>query len=248
MQPFRVSVPTGTAPGEYISSIVLQNDVPIAGAAEGAVALDRVIRQVVAISIRVPGELQPGFAFGEVSHRTVGANSTVAVDITNTGNQHVNPEGVMFIRDDTGHDVSRAAITMGTLYAHTDSSRVAAILGGELDPGDYTVSMTLTDSETGATATIDSAQFTSLAAQLPQILRVPADNPLLIIGLLVAALLAVLALMLLAWRRKKRRRSASPTSHRPTHLKQPESDSSSESAADAPSPESAAAGPAAARP
>ena len=205
----------------------------------------------------LPGELQPGFAFGEVSHRTVGANSTVAVDITNTGNQHVNPEGVMFIRDDTGRDVSEAAITRGTLYAHTDSSRVAAILGGELDPGDYTVSMTLTDSETGATATIDSARFTvtsaaapstSLAAQLPQILRVPADNPLLIIGLLVAALLAALALMLIAWRRKKRRRSALPTSHLPAHLKQLESDSSSESAADAPSPESAAAGPAAARP
>ncbi|MDQ1618860.1 MAG: hypothetical protein QOE19_1429, partial [Actinomycetota bacterium] len=50
---FTLSVPPGTPPGEYISAIVLENDQPVEGS--GAVALNHVLRQAVAVSVRVPG-------------------------------------------------------------------------------------------------------------------------------------------------------------------------------------------------
>ncbi|WP_104198564.1 hypothetical protein [Cryobacterium sp. Y29] len=253
---FRVSVPAGTAPGEYVSSIVLQNDVPIAGS--GDVALDRVIRQVVAISIRVPGLLAPSFTVEDVSHRLLGGNSSVAVGISNTGNQHLYPEGLMVLRDDANREISQAAITMGSLYAHSESGRVAAIFDGELDPGDYTVSMTLTDPETGASASIDGARFTvaeaaasatSRIAQLPQILRAPTESPGLVVGALVAGLLG-LAFAFLGWRRAKRVRAAAARAAELVSVGEPVSarESVSESVPGALSPESAAADPAADRP
>ena len=256
VQAFDVTVPAGTTPGEYASSIALENVAPETSADTGAVTLTNVIRHAIEISIRVPGELRPSFAFGEVSHRTSGVNSSVEVAITNTGNEHLRPEGVMYIRDSSGREVSEAPIAMGVLYAHTETTKVAAGLGGELDPGDYTVSMTLTDIETGATASLDGGNFTvaapvvasaPLTAQLPQILRAPADSMLPVVGLIAAGLLGLAAILalLLAWRRTKRRLEAALAA---APAAEPSAEPSSESAPDEPSPESAAAGPAAARP
>jgi hypothetical protein len=207
---FTVTVPTGTLPGEYISSIVLQNNDALPG--EGQVALDRVIRQAVAISIRVPGALEPDFSLGAASHDTVGGRSVVSVELGNEGNQHLKPAGTMTVKDATKTVVSEAPVTMGSVYAGMDTS-VAVTLGGLLLPGEYTVTLVLADPSTGVTASITDVPFTvvdppteiqSAVAQLPAIVQDVIEKPLLRTLILVLAALLVLGLALVVTLRIRR--------------------------------------------
>jgi hypothetical protein len=153
---FSVTVPAGTAPGQYISSIVLQNNRSLPG--EGPVALDRVVRTAVAISIRVPGPLRPQATFGSAAVKTVAGNSVVSVALHNDGNQHLAPVGTMTIRDSSGALVSNSPVAMGTVYAGMDTS-VALTLRGELPEGRYTVTVNLTDPASGVIVRILDAPF-----------------------------------------------------------------------------------------
>ncbi|MEA2610150.1 MAG: hypothetical protein QOJ75_2393, partial [Chloroflexota bacterium] len=65
-QAFTVAVPAGTGPGEYITSVVLENDQPIVGG--GQVALNQVVRQAVGVVVTVPGLRSPALAIGGASH------------------------------------------------------------------------------------------------------------------------------------------------------------------------------------
>lgn len=210
VRPFTITVPADTAPGQYITSLIVENDVPVEGS--GSVALNQVIRQAVAVSIRVPGALEPGFKFGSASHKISAKHSVVGVDIINTGNANLKPAGEMTIRDGAGKEVSHAPITMGSVYAQ-DSTRVETTLASTLAPGDYTVDITLTDAATHATSTGTALPFTVTAAEvekartsdpgtLPEISQ---DNdPGLTPYLIGAAVLALLAVLFFVFRRKPR--------------------------------------------
>ncbi len=196
---FSVHVPAGTAPGQYISSIVLQNNVAAAG--QGQVALDRIVRQAVAISIRVPGALHPKFSLGAASHESTGGRSVVSVALSNTGNQNLKPAGTMTVKDANQKVVSQAPVTMGSVYAGMDT-KVAVTFGGLFLPGEYTVTLTLSDASTGASADITDVPFTVVPpatqtqtplAPLPAIVQDAIDHPglntliLMLIGLCVVA-------------------------------------------------------------
>lgn len=160
---FEISVPADTAPGQFITSLILENDAPVEGS--GGVALNQVIRQAVAVSIRVPGPLEPAFAFGTAAHKITADHSVVGVELTNTGNANLKPAGDMTIRDAAGKIVSEAPITMGSVYAH-NATRVETTLASILKPGDYTLDITLTDAETTATSTGTALPFTVTAAEV----------------------------------------------------------------------------------
>ena len=70
---FAVTVPIDAGPGEYITSLVLENDQPIPGG--GAVALDQIIRQAIGVVVTVPGERAPALAIGEAYHKVVAGSS-----------------------------------------------------------------------------------------------------------------------------------------------------------------------------
>ena len=220
---FTVAVPAGTAPGEYISSLILENDVPVQGS--GSVVLNQIIRQALAVSIRVPGPLQPAFAFGTASHKITADRSVLDVQITNTGNANLKPAGNLIIHDHNGKTISQAPATMDSLYAHTDTL-VETTLAGKLQPGDYTVSITLTDPTTKVTATGADLPFTvteqaaqnstnTQQAHLPQILQGAGTgiNPYLIAAAAAAAATAA-AFFFFLLIRGRRRRTASPGSGR----------------------------------
>jgi hypothetical protein len=207
---FAVTVPYGTPPGQYISSIVLQNNESTPG--EGHVALDRIVRQAVAISIRVPGPLNPEFSVGAASHEGVGGRSVVSVALRNLGNQNLKPAGTMTIKDSAKKVVSEAPVTMGSVYAEMDTS-VAVTFAGLFLPGEYTVTLFLTDPLTGVSASITDVPFTvvlppsqsdSPVTQLPAIFQDAVANPgiltliLVAIGLFIAA---ALTLGIIAFRR-----------------------------------------------
>jgi hypothetical protein len=208
---FTVSVPAGTAPGQYVSSIVLENAVPDAGT--GQVALDRIVRQAVAVSIRVPGPLAPEFSLGRASLGEVAGSTVVSVRTSNDGNQHLAPAGTLTLADSDGALLSTHEIVMGSFYAGM-STTVAVNLGSLLAPGDYLLTLELADPLTGVTAGVFEVPLTVAAPDLfeqatdffaPLENLAPGFTPLLI-GLLIAGLLGLLTVSVFGIRRMLRLR------------------------------------------
>ena len=135
-----VSVPVDTGPGEYISSILLENDRPMPGG--GAVSLDQIVRQAIAVVVTVPGERSPALTIGEASHKIVAGRSIVGVAVANPGNVRLKPIATFVLLDAAGARVSEASVPMDTFYAHTATS-IEVQLDALLVPGTYTVRLAL---------------------------------------------------------------------------------------------------------
>jgi hypothetical protein len=148
-QTFRVAVPRDTGPGEYITSLVLENDDPIRDS--GPVALDQIVRQAIAVVITVPGLRAPALSIGRASHAVVAGKSVVAIAVGNPGNVRLRPFATFTLRDPAGLQVSQAALPMDTFYAGTSTS-IEVPLDRLLLPGAYTVRLSLEDVVQGARA------------------------------------------------------------------------------------------------
>lgn len=142
---FKVSVPADTKPGEYISSLVIQSADSQPTGSTG-VAIRQVLRQAIAVAIRVPGPQTPSLVLGDATYRTIAGSSMVAVVVKNTGNIHLKPSGEFVLHDPKGAEISRYPIAMDTVYAGT-STFIEVPFSGRLNPGKYTVALTLTDSK-----------------------------------------------------------------------------------------------------
>ena len=143
---FSVTVPDGTTGGEYISSIVVENDQPVVSS--GAIGLDQIVRQAVAVVVTVPGPREPALAIGEASHTVVTGRSVVAVELNNGGNVRLRPVASFELRDAAGGLVSEASIALDTIYAHT-AARLEVPLAALLQPGTYYVTLGLVDTAQG---------------------------------------------------------------------------------------------------
>lgn len=139
---FELAVPADAQPGEYITSLVLENDEPIRGS--GDVALDQIVRQAMAVVVTVPGARLPALAIGAASHKVVVDKSVVAVALDNTGNVRLKPIAEFVLLDAAGAEVSRTSVPMDTFYADTDTL-VEVPLAALLQPGTYSVRLTLED-------------------------------------------------------------------------------------------------------
>jgi hypothetical protein len=175
---FTIAVPVDAEPGEYITSLVLENDEPIRGG--GDVALDQVVRQAVSIVISVSGARAPALAIGEARHRVVAGKSVVAVALTNTGNVRLKPVVDLAVLDSAGAEVSRARVPMDTFYAHTDTL-VELSLAALLHPGTYSVRLTLEDTAQGVRAN---------EAAIPLVVEAPPETD--VVGGLVPGLTEVI--------------------------------------------------------
>lgn len=144
---FSVAVPTDASPGEYITSLFLENDRPIRD--DGPVGLDEVVRQAVAIVVTVPGPRSPGLAIGAATHEIVAGTSTVQIAVENTGNVRLKPVVGFTLVDPAGAEVSHATFQMDTFYSQTKSF-IEIPLATLLLPGTYDVRLTLDDAGQGA--------------------------------------------------------------------------------------------------
>lgn len=157
---FRVTVPAGVKPGEYLTSMALQNGEPVAvGNQDGAVSFNQVIRQVIAISIDIPGPRAPGLEIGAVTHKEVAGKSVVVFGVTNPGNVRLTPSGEFVLTTLDGTEVSRTPVSMNSVYAQTETS-LEVPLAERLNPGDYFASLTLSDRDYAVTASSDHQPFT----------------------------------------------------------------------------------------
>ncbi len=208
-RPIIVAVPIDAAPGEYVTSIVLENDQPLVTG--DATPIDQVIRQAVAVVITIAGPRVPRLGIGAAHHSVVAGHSVVAVAVKNPGNVRLAPLVDVEIFDIGGNRVSVAPIEMGTFYARTASS-VELALAGLLAPGDYTVSVSMSDASQGAAASAGRIPFTVAAAAptapgpaVPGLVPISqGDGPpllLVIVALLAAATLGAVGARL-PWRRR----------------------------------------------
>lgn len=149
---FTVTVPDDTAPGQYISGLAVQT---AAEELEGSDVLSKIRGYVISVGILVPGDLNESFELGEPAF----AESAIRIPITNTGNYLVKPAGELTMTDADGNDVHTSKVEMGSVYAGL-STEISVPLPEQIAPGDYTVSLSLTDEASGATAGFEDAAVT----------------------------------------------------------------------------------------
>jgi hypothetical protein len=139
---FAVTVPLDAGPGEYITSLVIENDDPVRS--DAGVAFDQIVRQAIAVVITVPGVRAPELVLGEAHQEIVTGRSIVKIAVENSGNIRLKPLVAFVLRDATRTEISRATFQMDTFYARTDTF-VAVPLGALLPPGTYTIELNLSD-------------------------------------------------------------------------------------------------------
>lgn len=148
-----VTVPDDTDPGEYITSVVIQNTEPLDITDDDA-RFDQTVRQAVAIAIDVPGERPAEMEPGDVHHVVSGNRSVVEIDLRNTGQAHLRPEGEFALFDRDGETLAESPIALDTFYAGTNTV-IEVRFTDELAPGEYLVGLSLEDPETGARVDAD---------------------------------------------------------------------------------------------
>lgn len=158
--PFTVAVPEGTAPGQYVTSLVVRTQEPVA--IPGTDTFDQIIRGAVAIMVTVPGPITSGFDIGTPTFSTESDNRLV-IPITNTGNILVKPAGTLTVTTPEGSVIVTAPIAMGSIYGGL-SSMIMLGLPAQMQPGEYLVSLSLSDETTGASDSIDAISL-ELAAR-----------------------------------------------------------------------------------
>lgn len=218
---FTVAVPADAGPGEYITSLILENDQPIRS--DAAVALDQILRQAVAVVVTVPGLRSPALAIGAVTHEVVADRSIVSMAVENTGNVRLKPVVTFGLFDASGAPVSQTTVPMDTFYAHTRTA-VEMPLAFLLTPGTYEVQLTLDDAAEGARAAkagmvlvveapAKAAPGDGAVPGLTEVIQfgegqvsLPVWSIVLVAGLVVVGVLVLLALSL--WRRRRTGMSA----------------------------------------
>lgn len=220
-RPFTVTVPLDAGPGEYISSLVLENEQPIQ--ADGAFTVDQFVRQAVAVVVTVPGPRSPKLVIGAARHEVVAGRSIVSIAVANPGNVRLKPAVAFSLFDASGATISQTIVRMDTFYARTDTF-VEIPLAALLLPGAYTIRLSLDDPEEGARAEATAIPFVVVApaaaarseGATPEPVAVdqgpargPQRPPIELIAL-VGALLAALGLVLGAQITRRRRDSGPP--------------------------------------
>lgn len=213
---FTVTVPLDAGPGEYITSLVLENDRPLID--DHAIGVNQIVRQAVAVVVTVPGRRSPALTIGAATHLVVAGTSLVRIAVDNPGNVRLKPVVGFTLVDPTGAQVSEATITMDTFYAHT-STFVEFPLAALLRPGTYAVRLTLDDpaqgvgTSTSGIALVVAAPARSDAGQglVPGLIPVVqgADGepfPAGPLALVAAMLLGIASVSLLFVSRRRRQR------------------------------------------
>jgi len=152
---FSVTVPADAQPGQYISGLVVETADALV--IDGGGALDQILGYAITVGILVPGEVIYEFELGDPVIGDSAGNRSVEMPFVNTGSYLVRPAGELVVTDAEGNDVLTTPVQMGSVYAGL-STLVEVILPEQMAGGDYTISLSLTDDASGATASIDSAE------------------------------------------------------------------------------------------
>lgn len=160
-----VAVPENTPPGQYIAGLIVQTAEPLGSdEPQEGFGLLPIIRSAMAIQITVPGAVTPGFELGTPAMTIQNDTPVVSAPITNTGNVLVKPAGTLTVASPDGTALVTSPIEMGSVYMGNSTS-VQVSLPNQFAPGDYLVSIELTDAATGTGAEQQAVPVTMAAAE-----------------------------------------------------------------------------------
>lgn len=150
---FAVTVPEGTAPGQYITALAGEH--AVASNVNGSDAFAQKLRYSVPVFITVPGDAAAGFEASDVAIDASTQSLVVSVTLTNTGDVRVRPEGSVDIVDSDDNLAASIPVSMESIYARDETTLVVGA-PVRVDAGTYTVQVNLNDPETGETASAES--------------------------------------------------------------------------------------------
>jgi hypothetical protein len=131
---FTIAVPSDTAPGEYVTSLVIQNAEPLP--IPNSQMFDQTIRLALPVLITVPGPLQDDVELGDPTLVVDIDALRLVVPITNSGNTIVKPMGAIVLTDpDSGDVLITAPVEMGSVYAGHETT-IEIVIRNDLRPGD----------------------------------------------------------------------------------------------------------------
>lgn len=146
---FSVTVPPTTEPGEYITSIIIENEDPLSSGQ--GVAFNQFVRSAVAVVVVVPGPAEAALQLGVARHSFLEGQSVVGVAIENVGDLLLRPVGSLSVTTEAGEPVVAREVAMDSVYAHA-STWLEVILDRPLAPGRYFANVDVTDPGRGGPA------------------------------------------------------------------------------------------------
>jgi len=168
---FSVSVPIGTPPGQYITGVTVETAEATTVPGESGILVK--YRLATPVLITVPGEVTPRFDVSDVGVSVDEFTTTIVGTIENTGNIRVRPAGNLILTNESGVEVVNARIDMRSVYAgQTTTFEVS--LPTPIPTGVYSGSLVLEDSDTGATAEIETQTITVVAPDAPKPIEITA--------------------------------------------------------------------------
>lgn len=167
-----ITVPDGTAPGQYVSAVALETVKPI-GDTTGS--FDQYFRKVVSVYITVPGEVVVDFSLGEPEILIAGGLSGVQIPITNSSNTRIDLTGNITLTADDGTVVHSGEIKLGPIYMGQET--VIQVAFANLPAaGDYTISYTLTDVTSGVSQSTSDVAIVVPEGESTEIAPIAFDN------------------------------------------------------------------------
>jgi hypothetical protein len=153
---FSVSVPEDTPPGEYIAALAAEQ------ADEQSVAGSDVFTQrlrfIIPIMITVPGNGSVSFDVGEATLRLDRGFSIFTLELRNTGDLRVRPEGTIDLIRENGELAATLPVAMSSVYAR-ETTELNVAIEGYIDGGPFTARAELVDGQSGIEVTREFAEI-----------------------------------------------------------------------------------------
>jgi hypothetical protein len=154
---FSVSVPDGTAPGEYVIPIAVETSNSFA--VEGSEQLRQKIRKVITVNVTVPGDVTPSFDFGDPTVEFIEGGPAIQIPLKNLAQTTLRLTGELAVVNESGDKVIDAPIKLGPVYGLNES-----IIRYRLDSlppaGQYQVSLSLTDNQSNVSNGFENRAMT----------------------------------------------------------------------------------------
>lgn len=117
--PVEISVPADVTPGEYVTGLAAEQaesfEIP------GTDMMRQRVRWSIPILIVVPGEREPAFELGDAELEWYGQGIYATIQIANTGNVTVRPEGEIRLLNAEGTVIGVSQVAMDSVYTGTET-------------------------------------------------------------------------------------------------------------------------------
>lgn len=152
---FTLSIPDDAAPGQYAFAFAAETAeaVPVPGT-----RFMQKTRKILLMYVTVPGKAETQFELG-APITTSESGAAILVPLNNLGQTILRLQGEITVEDNSGDTTLRTSLTLAPVYGMAETY-VLLPLSGMPPAGEYRVTLSLTDSESGVTNGFENAPMT----------------------------------------------------------------------------------------